>query len=309
MNDAVVGEVHEQIAGGDDPLGNAFVALRSPVQRRELGAVYTPHAIVESMVAWLSRQTTPARIVDPGAGSGRFAIAAARVFDGARLVTVESDPLALLILRANLTAAGVAEQAVVVAGDYRGVRLDERSGPQGPTAFIGNPPYVRHHLIEPHWKEWLSSRANQLDLPASGLAGLHVYFFLQTALLARAGDIGAFVTSAEWLDVNYGKLVRSLLLRHLGVASVHLVDPAVLPFGNVATTAAITCFRVGGCERTSLSGGCRRPPTWVRSKEGEVSADRSWQRLPAGLPCYRRRNVRPPAMSNSASCAGCIVAP
>ena len=61
-----------------------------------------------------------------------------------------------------------------------------------------------HHLIEPRWKRWLVDRARELSLSASQLAGLHVYFFLETALRAQRGDYGAFVTAAEWLDVNYG---------------------------------------------------------------------------------------------------------
>lgn len=249
VSETVTEVIRAHIVTGGDPLGDAFLRLRCPAERRESGAIYTPDPIVDSMVAWLSQESVVGRIVDPGAGSGRFALAAGRIFGGARLVAVESDPLALLLLRANLTAAGLAERSQVVAGDYRSLRLDEAAAHGESTAFIGNPPYVRHHLIERRWKEWLHAEADRLDLPASGLAGLHVYFFLQTAALAAPGDIGTFVTSAEWLDVNYGKLVRALLVRHLDVESIHLVDPSALPFSDVATTAAITCFRVGRAKR------------------------------------------------------------
>ena len=245
VSETVTEAIRAHIVTGGDPLGAAFLRLRCPAERRESGAIYTPDPIIGSMVAWLSQESDVGRIVDPGAGSGRFALAAGRTFGEARLVAVESDPLALLLLRANLTAAGFAERSEVFAGDYRRLRLGEAIEQGGPTAFIGNPPYVRHHLIERRWKEWLHAEANRLDLPASGLAGMHVHFFLRTAALAARGDIGTFVTSAEWLDVNYGKLVRALLVRHLDVESVHLVDRSVLPFGDVATTAAITCFRVG----------------------------------------------------------------
>jgi hypothetical protein len=88
------------IATGADPLGEAFLSLRSPTDRRADGAVYTPSAIVESMIAWVSRQGEPARFVDPGAGSGRFLASAARRFKSAQLLGVEADPLAALMLRA-----------------------------------------------------------------------------------------------------------------------------------------------------------------------------------------------------------------
>ena len=249
VSPTVTDAIREQVLAGSDPLGEAFLHLRCPADRRKSGAIYTPQPIVDSMVAWLLKEPVVGRIVDPGAGSGRFSLAAGRVLSGARLVAVESDPLASLLLRANLTAAGLAERSEVVAGDYRHLQLGRAVEQGGPTAFVGNPPYVRHHLIERHWKGWLHAEANRLGLPASGLAGLHVYFFLQTAALAAPGDIGTFVTSAEWLDVNYGKLVRALLVRHLDVESIHLVDPSVLPFGAVATTAAITCFTVGRARR------------------------------------------------------------
>ena len=62
------------------------------------------------------------------------------------------------------------------------------------------------------------------------MAGLHTYFFLATAGHGQPGDAGCFVTSAEWLDVNYGSIVRELLLDELGAEAVHVVAPAALPF-------------------------------------------------------------------------------
>ena len=104
---------------------------------------------------------------------------------------------------------------------------------------------MRHHQIPPGWKSWLRSAAASQGLAASGLAGLHVHFFLATALHAVPGDAGVLVTAAEWLDVNYGSLVRSLLLGPLGGHSVHLLDPAVPAFTDAAATTAITCFLPG----------------------------------------------------------------
>lgn len=60
----------------------------------------------------------------------------------------------------------------------------------------------------------------------------------------KPGDFGAFVTAAEWLDVNYGKLVRKLFLGDLGGAALHIVEPTANPFPDAATTAAITCFKI-----------------------------------------------------------------
>jgi len=242
--------LREQIGAGADPLGEVFVQLRAPEERRKVGATYTPLGIVETMVARATEPIAPQRVVDPGAGSGRFLLEAGRRFRQAELIGIELDPVAAVAARGSLAAAGFANRSRVMLEDYRAAALPR---PEGKTLFIGNPPYVRHHLIEPSWKRWLAQQAAGLGLAASQLAGMHVYFFLATVLKARPGDFGAFITAAEWLDVNYGKLVRDLFLGPLGGLSIVVIEPAAIPFPDTATTAAITSFRIGARpQRVSL---------------------------------------------------------
>ncbi|HKT74508.1 MAG TPA: N-6 DNA methylase [Steroidobacteraceae bacterium] len=241
----LIASLRRRIAAGEDPLGEVFSRLRSRVQRRLLGATYTPPPIVAAMVAWARAQQTPERVVDPGAGSARFLVQAGAAFPRAALLGVEIDPLAAAIARANLAVAGYADRSRIVVADYREVTL--RSAER--TLFIGNPPYVRHHLIARKWKRWLATRATELGLTASGLAGLHVHFLLATALAARDGDCAAFVTSAEWLDINYGRLARQLFLGRLGGQALVIIEPTGVPFPDAATTAAISLFRIGSRSR------------------------------------------------------------
>jgi len=234
--------LRREICAGEDPLGESFCLLRSPAKRRKQGATYTPYPIVRAMVAW-ARRDEPKRVVDAGVGSGRFLTEAAQAFPKAQLIGFEVDPLAAILARANLAALGLQKRSRIVLCDYRRARLDNIVGK---TLFIGNPPYVRHHDVSPHWKQWLTTEARKRHLPVSQLSGLHVHFFLATQILAKTGDYGAFVTSAEWLDVNYGSLVRGLLLNGLGGTSITLLDPRVHAFPDAATTAVITTFVVGG---------------------------------------------------------------
>jgi len=232
--------LRDLISAGFDPLGEAFCALRSSADRRENGATYTPGPIVRSMVERAADRGTPQRIVDPGTGSARFLLEAGETFPQASLIGVDIDPLAALIARANLAVAGFAKRSRIILGDYR--RFNEPVSAQ--TLYIGNPPYVRHHQITTKWKEWLSEEAEKLGHKASQLAGLHVHFFLATARNARAGDFGAFITAAEWLDVNYGSLVRSLVVGQLGGYSITVIEPTAHPFPDAASTAAITTFKI-----------------------------------------------------------------
>ena len=235
----------QAIADGGDPLGDTFQALRDAAARRSAGAIYTPMAIVESMVDWIAQQAMPTRVVDPGAGSGRFTSAAARRFADAELIAVEADPLAALMVRATAAVQGWADRLTLHVEDFRSI---VRAPHAGLTAFVGNPPYVRHHDIPAEWKAWYRQACAGLGVRASALAGLHLHFFVQTRLLAKEGDVGAFITSAEWMDVNYGSALRRLLLDELGGIALHVLEPTVEAFPGTATTSAIACFRVGETE-------------------------------------------------------------
>ena len=136
----------------------------------------------------------------------------------------------------------MAKRSEVILDDYRAVTLPSVARQ---TLFIGNPPYVRHHLIDARWKTWLIDEATERGCSASQLAGLHVHFFLATAKKATKGDVGVFITAAEWLDVNYGSLVRELFMGDLGGKRIVVIEPTAAPFPDAAATAAIAYFQIG----------------------------------------------------------------
>lgn len=253
--EALLDSVAACIRSGKDPLGEAFCRIRSAAVRRETGAIYTPQPIIDGMLSWALARGTPGRIVDAGSGSGRFLMASGRKFPRAHLLAIECDPLAALVSRANLAVSGMADRSEVRVENFLNSQLTEFSGR---TLFVGNPPYVRHHRIPAEWKNWLKTEAKALGVRATALAGLHAYFVLAIAKAGRPGDFGALITSAEWLDVNYGKLVRDLFLDRLGGRGVFLVEPDAEPFPGTATTAAIATFEFGSLATTaSFSRGCR----------------------------------------------------
>ena len=237
---ALVAQTTRKILAGADPLGDWFCTLRSAEVRRRTGAVFTPTDLIDPMVQWVLEHN-PDRVVDAGAGSGRFSVAIVRQVPEMPLIAIDCDPVTTLMTRACLAALRVTNASVLHA-DYTRCSLPDALGR---TAFVGNPPYVRHHQLTPETKVWAQRTAAQLGHTVSGLAGLHAYFYLATAAMGRPGDVGCFVTSAEWLDVNYGSIVRELLLGALGGAGVHVVEPQAMPFAGTATTAVVVNFRVG----------------------------------------------------------------
>lgn len=208
-HDVLVNTTKRRLLAGYDMLGESYCQIVPAEQRRAQGATFTPPHVVRAMVAWAKTQgVTFERIIDPGAGSGRFVLAAAQAFPAAHIVAVEKDPHIGNILRANIALAGFAKRVSVIVDDYRSVHLPSA----GRTLFIGNPPYVRHHDIEPRWKRWYTETFQTYGLPGSALAGLHLHFLLKTRQLAIPGDYGM---------LHYG---RGMARRELWLHSAGDVD-------------------------------------------------------------------------------------
>ena len=228
------------IVAGEDPLGELLIATRTKVERRAIGQFLTPWPIVRHMVERATRPDTQA-IIDAGCGSGRFAVEAARRRPDVPVFAVDLDPLATLATRANAAALGL--HNITVINDS--FLTWERPPIDGSIAFLSNPPYVRHHDLTPAVKQWGTDTAQALGHEASKLSGLHAYFLLATAMKARPGDRGCFITSAEWLDVGYGSLMRSLLTNGLGLELLELLDARNRAFDDAMTTSVVTTFEAG----------------------------------------------------------------
>jgi hypothetical protein len=226
----------------EDGLGREYCRLKSVEDRRAHGATFTPPAIVSAMLDWAQAHISPGLIVDPGAGSARYAIAAAQRFPEAAVIAVEIDPLLRIIAKARIAALGLSSRIRVEPSSFMDFGCPRSNGP---ILWIGNPPYVRHHDIDPDDKAKHAERCRALGVPASGLTGLHVHFMVKVFEMARPGDAMAFITAAEWLDTNYGKGVRALLASGSHTVSVDSFGKEDLVFADAMASAAITCVQFG----------------------------------------------------------------
>lgn len=277
---ALVATARGELLAGGDPLGDAFAILRTPLARRDRGQFWTPPAIVAPMMAW-ALTAKPTRFVDPGCGSGRFAAAAIRLDPALDVVALDLDPLPALMTRAAFAVLG-AKSARVICGDYLTAQIPAHCGT---TAWVGNPPYVRHHDLTPETKAWAAKAAAQAGCKISGLAGLHALFFLATVIHGKVGDVGTFVTSAEWLDVGYGSIVRNLFTNGMGGRALELVDPKAIPFEDAMTTALITCFELGRAPANIAVHLVDRPAELAQLEGGkivpaaEMAQEKRWSHL------------------------------
>lgn len=215
--------------------------------RQRLGQVATPAPLADAMAAWVLDGARPPRtLLEPGSGGFVFTRAAQRRVPGIAATGVELDP-----------AAGRAPPGVrLVIGDF----LDDAvlGGAQF-DAVLCNPPYVRHHHLEPAYKVDLAARlGGRNGLALSGLAGTHVYFLLRALELAAPGARVAFVTGAEWLEAAYGTPLRRWLVERGWLRAVLVASPEAEVFPGVMSTAAVLLLEksyspLGAAHRVGLS--------------------------------------------------------
>jgi len=139
--------------------------------------------MIERIVTHLENISSPASVIDLGAGAGSLALAIATQSPGAHVIAVEMDPGALFWLRKNIEAIGADVRVVGedVATALPGVRAD---------LIIANPPYVPNEEVlpaevqdyEPHIA--LFGGADGMDIPRR--------FFTAAARLLKPN--GLFVT-------------------------------------------------------------------------------------------------------------------
>jgi adenine-specific DNA-methyltransferase len=107
-----------------------------------------------------------------------------------------------------------------------------------------NPPYVRHHHIDPLNKQKLQAHIfSRLGIAVSGLSGLYVYFVLLSHDILADNAIASWLIPSEFLQVNYGKALRDYLLNHVTLLDIHQFDPEDVQFDDALVSSCVITYR------------------------------------------------------------------
>lgn len=120
--------------------------------------------------------------------------------------------------------------------------LDEL--PERPQAVICNPPYTRHQAVAADVKAAIhEGLTKRLGREFSQLASMHVLFLLRALEVSADNARIAFLTPAHWLDMNYARKVKSLLLERAHVEAIVSLPVEDRVFEHAITTAGVTLIR------------------------------------------------------------------
>ncbi len=193
------------------------------------------------MAAWLFEQPGT-HLVNLGCGSGGLLIPAARHSRrrGCPVTGIDNDPLAIAMAKTNRRLRKLHHVDLEVS-DFLHEGLAQPAD-----RIICNPPYRRANLLSHDSRvlihDSLKSFFGRRFSPRLSLQTL----FLLRALEFTSNDARlAFITPANWLDVDSGAEARACLLEHAHVEALIFFEADHLFFEGPQTTALITLIRKG----------------------------------------------------------------
>jgi adenine-specific DNA-methyltransferase len=247
---------------GRDVVGMAYERLVPGSERRRLGQFFTPLWVGRVMARWLFESPVEL-LVEPGCGSGSLLAAAAeeRGEHSTKLLGIDVDPLAIKMAKATCAVRAI-HNVEVRRQDFLLEEFDEKPG-----GIICNPPYTRHHALDAQTKAAIHQGfTSRLDLKFSQLSSLHVLFLVR-ALEVCADDARlAFVTPSHWLDMNYARTIKELLLKHAHVEAIIGFPARELLFDHAVTTATITLIT----KRPDGGDGVTQPTRLLQATRSDV---------------------------------------
>jgi predicted RNA methylase len=216
-------------------------AGKTQAERNRLGQFSTPGKLAKEIVRCAAALLPPRskiRFLEPGFGTGPFSSALLRVVRPSRIETMvgyEIDPYYADPAR-KLWRGGRLRLRSADFTEARPPQTEDRKF----NLLICNPPYVRHHHLSQTQKVRLQASVyRHVRLRMNGLSGLYTYFVaLSKAWMTRNG-IGAWLIPSEFMDVNYGRILKDFLTQDVTLHRIHRFDTNDVQFGDALVSSAV----------------------------------------------------------------------
>lgn len=249
-------------------------------ERNLLGQFSTPYPLAYDIMLYLRRLmgSDDVSFIEPAIGTGVFYSAYKDLFVDSkeRVLGFEIDPYYFIPTQQF----------------WHGTDLDIRCAdflsqqPDGEyDMLVANPPYVRHHYIVDTVKQRLKGEVlREYGLNISGLAGLYCYFMILSLKWLKDGGISCWLVPGEFMDVNYGVVVKEFLLQNVELIHIHRFNINDLQFSDALVSSCIVVFRnhkPTGSQpiRFSSGGSINNPETSKTLVQRQLSSNTKWSHL------------------------------
>lgn len=260
-------------------------AGKSAQERNRMGQFATPFALADEIARYIktlwAEHAEPVHFLEPSLGTGAFYSALRGVFETSQIADatgIEIDPLVAQTAQTLWSETGLR----VIEGDFTTLT---------PTAsynlILANPPYVRHHHLPNEQKVALQRRVHdETGYNVHGLAGLYCYFMLLADHWLVDEGLGVWLIPSEFMDVNYGEVLRRYLTEQVTLLHIHRARPDELQFDEALVSSAIVIYRKAPptpdhTVRFTLGGSLETPAQEESVPVHQLGKQRKWTQFPS----------------------------
>jgi adenine-specific DNA-methyltransferase len=206
-----------------------FVSLE---HRKKFAQFFTPFPIAQFMAKWITGNKQLQTVLDPAFGLGVFARAIRQINKECSIKGFDIDEN---ILRQASIIFDNEKNTSIQLMDYLFNDWENRYD-----GIVCNPPYFKFHDYEN--KTTLKEIEEKLGLKLNGFTNLYTLFLLKSAYQLNAGGRAAYIIPSEFLNSDYGKLVKSYLIKNKLLRYILIFDFEENVFDDALTTSSILLF-------------------------------------------------------------------
>lgn len=181
------------------------------------------------MSKWILGNKKLKTVLDPAFGLGVFARAIRQANTNCKITGFDIDEN---ILRQAAKLFEDETNTSILLKDYMFNDWETRYD-----GIVCNPPYFKFHDYEN--KITLKEIEEKLGLKLNGFTNLYTLFLLKSAYQLNLGGRAAYIIPSEFLNSDYGKLVKSYLIKNKLLRYIIIFDFEENVFDDALTTSSI----------------------------------------------------------------------
>ncbi len=213
----------------NNSIENEYSKSISLEHRKKFAQFFTPYPIASLMANWVLGNKHLKTVLEPAFGLGVFSRAILSQKEGIEIKGFEIDKT---IFENAKQYFGAEENVSIHLQDY--MYNDWQHKYDG---IICNPPYFKFHDYDN--KNIIKEIETNLKCKLNGFTNLYTLFLLKSIHQLNTNGRCAYIIPSEFLNSDYGKLVKKYLLESKILKHVIVIDFGENVFDDVLTTASI----------------------------------------------------------------------
>lgn len=197
--------------------------------RKKFAQFFTPQPIADLMSDWLLGNENGKTILEPAFGLGIFS---RMLLKKKSNLTIKGFDIDKTILKEAQSHFNFYNNISLNLGDY--MLTDWENKYDG---IICNPPYFKFHDYDN--KQILQEVEKKLKFKFNGFTNLYTLFLLKSLFQLNKDGRAAYIIPSEFLNSNYGKLIKEYLLKTKTLRHLFVIDFKENVFDDAMTTASI----------------------------------------------------------------------